>query len=421
MGVNIEKVFGENVFDDSVMKVRLPKSDFERVKTLMHEGGEITEDLADVVAQAMKEWALEKGATHYTHVFQPYVISVGAEKHDSFASVPVDGKIENIQYGNEDIDTSKVGMYEFTYTVTNSNQRTTTKSSTITVYDRPTIATNKNAIIELNSVESDKESIEKYLKTAVDVSDDDDKLYNKTTKVEVKSNDVNPNKAATYHATYVATDLYGKTTEKEVDIQVVRTVNVTVPTKLPFQVVTNLMPSENQDETTENDGFVSGVLKLKNNNTSPVKVSVASFAKKANSGELEIVKPDSYDWNNMTEEESMKKMALGLYIKDNSLNESKYNGSSNPLWLSTNKQNSDDTANPDSSGDLQEPSSRTGTTEDSNSNEVNVINQELGVLPRRATRDSEPAEASIGFTSKHGKNFIGGSVTGKFELIFKFE
>ena len=51
----------------------------------MYEGGEITEDLADVVAQAMKEWALEKGATHFTHVFQPYVISVGAEKHDSFA------------------------------------------------------------------------------------------------------------------------------------------------------------------------------------------------------------------------------------------------------------------------------------------------------------------------------------------------
>ena len=169
------------------------------------------------------------------------------------------------------------------------------------------------------------------------------------------------------------------------------------------------MPSENQDETTENDGFVSGVLKLKNNNTSPVKVSVASFAKKANSGELEIVDPNYCNWDDMNEQDSMKKMALGLYIKDNSLNESKYNGSSNPLWLSTNKQNSDDTANPDSPGDSQEPSSRTGTTEDSNSNEVNVINQELGVLPRRATRDSEPAEASIGFTSKHGKNFIGGS------------
>ena len=335
----------------------------------------------------------------------------------------IDGNINknDIRYGNEDINTNKVGMYEFTYTVTNSNDRTTTKSSTITVYDRPTIEKNDKATIELNSIRSDKESIEKYLKEAVDVSDDDDKLYNKTTKVEVKSNDVNPNVVGTYHATYVATDLYGKTTEKKVDIQVVRTINVTVPTKLPFQVVTNLMPSENQDETTENDGFVSGVLKLKNNNTSPVKVSVASFAKKANSGELEIVNPNDYNWNELSDEDSMKKMALGLYIKDNSLNESKYNGSSNPLWLSTNKQNSDDTANPDSSGGLQEPSSRSGTTEDANSNEVNVINQELGVLPRRATRDSEPAEASIGFTSKHGKNFIGGSVTGKFELTFKFE
>ncbi len=101
MGVNIEKVFGENVFDDAVLKVRLPKSDYEKVKKLMYEGGEITEDLADVVAQAMKEWALEKGATHFAHVFQPYVISVGAQKHDSFASVPEDGKIENTFTGKE--------------------------------------------------------------------------------------------------------------------------------------------------------------------------------------------------------------------------------------------------------------------------------------------------------------------------------
>lgn len=101
MGVNIEKVFGDNVFDDAVMKVRLPKSDYERVKKLMYEGGEITEDLADVVAQAMKEWALEKGATHFTHVFQPYVISVGAEKHDSFVSIPTDGKVENTFTGED--------------------------------------------------------------------------------------------------------------------------------------------------------------------------------------------------------------------------------------------------------------------------------------------------------------------------------
>ncbi len=343
-------------------------------------------------------------------------------KNSVSAKDNIDGNINknDIRYGNENIDTSKVGMYEFTYTVTNSNQRTTTKSSTITVYDKPTINKNNKATIELNSIQSDKESIEKYLKEAVDVSDDDDKLYNKTTKVEVKSNNVNPNKAGTYHATYVATDLYGKTTEKKVDIQVVRTINVTVPTKLPFQVVTNLMPSGDStvDETT--NGFVSGVLKLKNNNTSPVKVSVASFAKKANSGELEIVDPNSCNWDNMNEQDSMTKMALGLYIKNNSLTGSDYNTENKPLWLSTNKQNSD-TANPDSSGDSQEPSSRIGANEDSNGDKVNEINTKIGVLPAKETGSDTPKEASIGFTSKHGKNFIGGSVKGKFELIFKFE
>ena len=334
----------------------------------------------------------------------------------------IDGNINKdaIRYGDENINTNKVGMYEFTYTVTNSNDRTTTKSSTITVYDRPIIEENNKATIELNSIQSDKESIEKYLKEAVVASDGDDKLYGKETKVEVKDNNVNPNEAGTYTATYVATDLYGRSTTETKQIQVVRTINVTVPTKLPFQVVTNLMPSENQDETTENDGFVSGVLKLKNNNTSPVKVSVASFAKKANSGELEIVDPNSCNWDNMNEQDSMTKMALGLYIKDNSLTGSDYNTENKPLWLSTNKQNSD-TANPDSSGDSQEPSSRIGANEDSNGDKVNEINTKIGVLPAKETGSDTPKEASIGFTSKHGKNFIGGSVTGKFELIFKFE
>ena len=332
----------------------------------------------------------------------------------------IDGTITNsIIFGNEDIDTNEIGMHEFTYTVTNSNQRTTTKSSTITVYDLPEIERNDKATIELNSIDDSEEAIEDYLKTAVDVSDDDDKLYGKETKLELISNDVKPSKEGVYKARYKATDLYGHSKEETINIQVVRTINVTVPTKLPFQVVTNLMPDENGN--IENNGFVSGVLKLKNNNTSPVKVSVESFGKKADSGKLEIVDPKSCDWDNMNEQDSMTKMALGLYIKNNSLTGSDYNTENNPLWLSTNKQNSDDTANPDSPGDSQEPSSRTGTTEDTNANEVNVINKELGVLQRRETRDSAPAEASIGFTSKHGKNFIGGSVTGKFELIFKFE
>ena len=336
----------------------------------------------------------------------------------------IDGNINKdaIRYGDQNINTNKVGMYEFTYTVTNSNDRTTTKSSTITVYDNPTINKNNKATIELNSIENTENAIKDYLKTAVDVSDDDDKLYNKTTKIEVKDNNVNPNEAGTYKATYKATDLYGHSKEETIDIQVVRTINVTVPTKLPFQVVTNLMPSENKDSTVDEttNGFVSGVLKLKNNNTSPVKVSVASFAKKANSGELEIVDPNSCNWDNMNEQDSMTKMALGLYIKDNSLTGSDYNTENKPLWLSTNKQNSD-TANPDSSGDSQEPSSRIGANEDSNGDKVNEINTKIGVLPAKETGSDTPKEASIGFTSKHGKNFIGGSVKGKFELIFKFE
>ena len=101
MGVNVSEVFGQNVFDESAMKNRLPEATYNEIKKIMHEGGDITMDIANIVAQAMKEWAVEKGATHYTHVFQPYIISVGAEKHDSFASLPTDGKIDNTFTGKD--------------------------------------------------------------------------------------------------------------------------------------------------------------------------------------------------------------------------------------------------------------------------------------------------------------------------------
>ncbi len=101
MGVNVSEVFGQNVFDESVMKNRLPEATYNEIKKIMHEGGDITMDIANIVAQAMKEWAVEKGATHYKQVFQPYIISVGAEKHDSFASLPTDGKIDNTFTGKD--------------------------------------------------------------------------------------------------------------------------------------------------------------------------------------------------------------------------------------------------------------------------------------------------------------------------------
>jgi len=101
MSVNVAEVFGQDVFNEAVMKERLPEVTYKQMVKLMNEGGEVTLELADIVAKAMKEWAIEKGATHYTHIFQPYIVSIGAEKHDSFADIPKGGKIENSFSGKD--------------------------------------------------------------------------------------------------------------------------------------------------------------------------------------------------------------------------------------------------------------------------------------------------------------------------------
>ena len=85
--VKITEVFGKNVFNEAVMKERLPKSVFKKMKKTIEDGAELDPSIANVVAHAMKEWAIERGATHYTHWFQP-LTGVTAEKHDSFISAP---------------------------------------------------------------------------------------------------------------------------------------------------------------------------------------------------------------------------------------------------------------------------------------------------------------------------------------------
>ena len=85
--VNVAEIFGKNVFNEAVMKERLPKSVFKKLKKTIEDGAELDPTIAEVVAQAMKEWAIEHGATHYSHWFQP-LTGVTAEKHDSFISVP---------------------------------------------------------------------------------------------------------------------------------------------------------------------------------------------------------------------------------------------------------------------------------------------------------------------------------------------
>ena len=91
--IDVKEIFGENVFNDSVMRARLPKKVYYELKKTMEEGKELDLVTADVVAHEMKEWAIEKGATHYTHWFQP-LTGATAEKHDSFISAPMkDGKV----------------------------------------------------------------------------------------------------------------------------------------------------------------------------------------------------------------------------------------------------------------------------------------------------------------------------------------
>ena len=82
--------FGANVFSPAVQKERLPKDVFAKLQKTLDNGEALDTSLADAVAEAMKEWALEKGATHYTHWFQP-LTGLTAEKHDSFFEPQGDG------------------------------------------------------------------------------------------------------------------------------------------------------------------------------------------------------------------------------------------------------------------------------------------------------------------------------------------
>ncbi len=89
---NVSELFGINVFNDSIMKERLPEDVYNILKSTIKEGKTIDSSIADTVASAMKDWAIEKGATHYTHWFQP-LTGITAEKHDSFISPTDDGHI----------------------------------------------------------------------------------------------------------------------------------------------------------------------------------------------------------------------------------------------------------------------------------------------------------------------------------------
>ena len=92
MTMNVTELFGSKVFNDKVMKERLPKETYKALKKTIEDGAELELEVAKVVAHAMKDWAIEQGATHYTHWFQP-MTGVTAEKHDSFIQPEAGGKV----------------------------------------------------------------------------------------------------------------------------------------------------------------------------------------------------------------------------------------------------------------------------------------------------------------------------------------
>jgi len=89
---SLPEMFGSNVFSDVVMRARLPKNVYKKLRSTIDEGKELDSSIADVVANAMKDWAIEKGATHFCHWFQP-MTGITAEKHDAFISPTADGRI----------------------------------------------------------------------------------------------------------------------------------------------------------------------------------------------------------------------------------------------------------------------------------------------------------------------------------------
>ncbi|MCI6983382.1 MAG: glutamine synthetase III [Treponema porcinum] len=92
MESKVTEIFGDMVFDETTMKARLPKETFKQLMKTIQGGEKLDPSVATVVANAMKDWAVEKGATHFTHWFQP-LTGITAEKHDSFITPTSDGKI----------------------------------------------------------------------------------------------------------------------------------------------------------------------------------------------------------------------------------------------------------------------------------------------------------------------------------------
>ena len=139
--VNVTELFGCDVFNDAVMEERLPKKVYKELKKTIEEGKELSLEVADVVAHEMKEWAIEKGATHYTHWFQP-MTGVTAEKHDGFINPDKDGKVI-MEFSGKELIKGEPDASSFP----NGGLRATFEARGYTAWDPTSYAFIKNGVL----------------------------------------------------------------------------------------------------------------------------------------------------------------------------------------------------------------------------------------------------------------------------------
>lgn len=137
----VTAIYGENVFNELVMKERLPKDTFRELKKTIHDNKPLNVKIANAVAHAMKEWAIEKGATHYTHWFQP-MTGVTAEKHDSFINPQEDGSVI-MEFSGKELIKGEPDASSFP----NGGLRDTCEARGYTAWDPTSFAFIKNGVL----------------------------------------------------------------------------------------------------------------------------------------------------------------------------------------------------------------------------------------------------------------------------------
>lgn len=141
MKSSVEEIFGSKVFDESVMREKLAKDTFRELEKTIREGKQLNIKIANAVAHAMKEWALEQGATHYTHWFQP-MTGVTAEKHDGFINPDKDGKVI-MEFSGKELIKGEPDASSFP----NGGLRATFEARGYTAWDPTSYAFIKNGVL----------------------------------------------------------------------------------------------------------------------------------------------------------------------------------------------------------------------------------------------------------------------------------